>query len=249
MPQPTVTRTSVITRTETRGPVTQTYTTTITSTASCHLPSTTYVWTTSYVYDTPTNSFCIGNACGGSDNGGGGVIIGGGSNGGGVGVVIGGSGGGSSTIRIGKRRLGHVGPDEPARPAKREDAAVAAKTVTYTQTTYTYTQTSTTTIAATTTTERVFNRATTTVYVILLTHLFLIRSDAKLTRELLPQRPGARHRMQRPGQRPPDRHGHVAAGWNLHLHQRRLPDLVHHPDGLQGVRILPTKMSRALAAP
>lgn len=56
--------------------------------------------------------------------------------------------------------------------AEREEAAVAATTVTVTQTTYTVTVTDVTTLPASTTTEDVFETTTTTMYV--LTHLILL---------------------------------------------------------------------------
>lgn len=56
-------------------------------------------------------------------------------------------------------------PTEKRELEEREEAAVAATTVTVTQTTYTVTQTDVTTLPAETTTELIFETSTTTMYV------------------------------------------------------------------------------------
>lgn len=129
--------TSTVIRTSENGAKTSFWTTTVSTTAACHYPSSVYTSQTSYDNNPITSSaaptFCIGaNSCQ--------PIWGGNGKGWGWG------GGGR----------GNRPPSNSATAEKRDvagAAAVAAVTSTYTETTYTVTRTIVTTIPARTTTE------------------------------------------------------------------------------------------------
>ncbi|OIW28951.1 hypothetical protein CONLIGDRAFT_401496 [Coniochaeta ligniaria NRRL 30616] len=144
---PTVIITSTVIRTNENGAKTSFWTTTVSTTASCHYPSSVYTSYTSYdnnpITSSATPTFCIGaNNCQPTW--------------GGKGRGWGWGGGGR----------GNRPPSNSATAEKRDvagAAAVAAVTSTYTETTYTVTRTVVTTIPARTTTELVLRTTTATV--------------------------------------------------------------------------------------
>jgi len=133
---PTVTVTSIVTRTNENGAKTSFWTTTVSTTASCHYPSSGYTPSTSYddnpMISSAVPTFCVAGNCWPTL---GGIVDGGGWDG-------------------GERE--NRPPSNSAATEKRDVAAaasVAAVTSTYTETTYTVTRTIVTTVPARTTTE------------------------------------------------------------------------------------------------